>query len=392
MATRPSACNVGRMGRAERVLVVGGGVAAVETMLALRHLASERIAVELIAPEPYFWYTPLAVAEPFGPVRTQHFDLALLAHSCGALFTAGAVVAVDSDRHVVRTVVGRTDSGEIPYDALVLATGARRRPGVAGAVAFRGPADTDAVRFVVEEVEARRARTLVFAVPSGVTWPLPAYELALQAARRLDGGAAITVVTPEAEPLEVFGPRAGVAVARLLREAGVDVRCCEAPQEAIAGALRLGSGERISAERVVAVPRLHGDPPLEVPCDADGFVPVDERGRVAGLYDVWAAGDGTAYPVKQGGVATQQADAVAEDIAARADSSVEAQPFRPILRTLLLTGGAPLYLRTDPTAPADGTVSDEPLWWPPAKIVGKHLAPFLAELERGAESPEPALG
>jgi sulfide:quinone oxidoreductase len=356
-------------------------------MLALRDLAEERVDVELIAPEPYFWYAPLAVAEPFGSQPARHFDLALLAQASGALFSLGAVVGVDADRRAVRTVVGRTDGGEIPYDALVLATGARRRPAVPGALTFRGPADSDAVRFVLDEIAGGRARRLVFAIPAGVTWSLPAYELALQAARRLDGAAEITLVTPERAPLEVFGPLASAAVERLLHESGINLRTGAEPQDALAGTVRMATGERIAAERVVALPRLQGDTFPGVPADDGGFMPVDDDGRVDGVDHVWAAGDGTDFPIKQGGIAAQQADAVAEDIAALAHAQIVPQPFRPILRALLLTGGVPLYLRTDLSAPEEATVSDEPLWWPPAKIVGRYLAPFLAGLETELEAP-----
>ena len=83
-----------------------------------------------------------------------------------------------------------------------------------------------------------------------------------------------------------------------------------------------------------------------VPADADGFVPVDRHGRVTGLAGVYAAGDGTAFPIKQGGLATQQADAVAETIAAAAGAPIEPEPFRPILRGMLLTGGDNRFLRS----------------------------------------------
>ncbi|MGI8728981.1 MAG: hypothetical protein ACR2LK_03160 [Solirubrobacteraceae bacterium] len=58
-----------------------------------------------------------------------------------------------------------------------------------------------------------------------------------------------------------------------------------------------------------------------------GFTPVDEHGRVQGLADVYAAGDGTTYPVKQGGLACQQADAIAELLAANAGADVNPHPF-----------------------------------------------------------------
>ena len=105
---------------------------------------------------------------------------------------------------------------------------------------------------------------------------------------------------------------------------------------------------------------------------------------MSGAPGVYAAGDATAFPVKQGGLATQQADAVAEAIAADLDIVPDPAPFRPVLRGLLLTGGAPLYLRAElsgdqePTARRlQGEVSGRALWWPPGKVAGRYLAPYL---------------
>jgi sulfide:quinone oxidoreductase len=142
----------------------------------------------------------------------------------------------------------------------------------------------------------------------------------------------------------------------------------------------LVTGSSLPAERVVALPHLEGSQILGIPQDADGFIATDSSGRVEGLSRVYAAGDITQFPIKQGGIGAQQADALAELIAARAGAPVIPERFRPVLRSLLLTGGAPLYLRSEPTRGRGdaGTVSTEPLWWPPAKIAGRHLAPFLA--------------
>jgi sulfide:quinone oxidoreductase len=115
-----------------------------------------------------------------------------------------------------------------------------------------------------------------------------------------------------------------------------------------------------------------------VPHDDDGFVPTDEYGWVLGLNDVYAAGDLTQFPLKQGGTATQQADAAASSIAADAGAAVKPVAFRPVLRGLLLTGFVPRFLRAEATG-AHSIVDTEPLWWPPAKIVGRYLTPFLAD-------------
>ena len=113
--------------------------------------------------------------------------------------------------------------------------------------------------------------------------------------------------------------------------------------------------------------------------DADGFVTVDGHGRVAGADHVWAAGDGIAFPVKFGGLAAQQADAAAADIAGEAGAMVERAPFRPVLRGRLLTGRGPRYLRHDAAGgDGEGEATTHALWWPPSKINGRYLAPWLA--------------
>ena len=110
------------------------------------------------------------------------------------------------------------------------------------------------------------------------------------------------------------------------------------------------------------------------------------------MSDVYAAGDITTFPVKQGGIAAQQADAAAEAIAAAAGADVDPAPFQPVLRGLLLTGGEPRYLRSELAAGRDLVGEPEPLWWPPAKIVGRYLAPFLAGLAGAEGQPRAGVG
>jgi sulfide:quinone oxidoreductase len=114
--------------------------------------------------------------------------------------------------------------------------------------------------------------------------------------------------------------------------------------------------------------------------DPLGFTPVDDFGRVPGFDGIYAIGDMTTRPVKQGGLATQQADVVAAAIAADVGAPVRPEPYRPVLRGLLFTGGAPLYLR-NPQVAEDLVPTGAGLtapWWPAHKIVGRHLAPYLA--------------
>ena len=128
-----------------------------------------------------------------------------------------------------------------------------------------------------------------------------------------------------------------------------------------------------------------------MPDDGRGFIRTDPYGRVEAREDVYAAGDITSFPLKQGGIATQQADAAAESIAELAGAPVTPAPFRPVLRGLLLTGLTPRFMAAG-VLDDSSDVDTQPLWWPPAKIVGRYLAPFLAaHLGLAAEAPPEAL-
>ncbi len=113
-----------------------------------------------------------------------------------------------------------------------------------------------------------------------------------------------------------------------------------------------------------------------LPSDREGFVPTDPFGRVKGLQDVYAVGDMTSRPLRQGGLAAQQADAAASAIAAWAGARVVPEPYRPILRGMLLTGDRPRYLRRAVRNGLEPTREESP-WWPPHKIAGRELAPYL---------------
>jgi sulfide:quinone oxidoreductase len=379
----------GRAGQTS-VLIAGGGVAALEATLALRALAEERVTIELVAPDRHFVYRPLAVAEPFGYGEVRRFPLRPLVEAAGASLRPESVTAVDVDRYTVRT-----SRAEHRYDVLLLALGARPEEAVPGASTFRGPQDGPVITALLEQAVAGEVRSVVFAAPPGVGWSLPVYELALLTANyltdRMTSGVEVSIVTPEEAPLALFGPAAATAMRELLELRGIGLRTGATPVAVEDGVLRLAPSGRVEADRVVALPRLRGPALPGVASDANGFVPTDESGRVTGEVDVYAAGDLTQFPLKQGGIAAQQADAAAEAIAAHAGAPVKPKPFKPILRGQLLTGMTPLYLRAEPGS-ASSVADAQALWWPPAKIVGRYLAPFLAAQLGLSEATPPVDG
>ena len=364
-----------------RVLIAGGGVAALEAMVALRALAEERVEIELLAPDYDFFYRPLSVAEPFGAGEVHRFDLASLVQGCGARHHLGSLVAVYPAERCVRT----SRNVRFEYDVLLIAVGARSREALRGALTFRGQADVGLFRGLLADLDAGLVAQVIFALPGGVSWPLPLYELALltadHLARQADASAELTVVTPEDIPLAILGREASEAVSALLDERGIRLLTGTYPEAFEGGELHLVPGAPLAADRVVSVPRLRGVQLAGVPQDADFFIRTDSHARVDSLADVYAAGEITTFPIKQGGLAAQQADAAAAAIATRAGAPVTPQPFDPVLRGLLLTGSLPLYLRAEVRGGRGetSTVDEHAPWWPPAKIAARYLAPYLAE-------------
>jgi sulfide:quinone oxidoreductase len=373
------------------VLIAGGGVGALEATLALRALAEDRVDIELLAPDDDFVYRPMSVAEPFRQGEAKRFPLARLAELAGASLTPGTLARLDLDQRRAETA----DGTELKWDVLLVALGARAREGIAGGLTFRGPDDRVALTEVVDDAVTGRVQSLTFALPTLAAWPLPLYELALMTRIRLEDAGATTVrvdlVTPEAEPLAVFGPEASASIKSLLETRGIGLRTHTTPVVFRSGALVVVPGRAIRTERVVSLPVPEGRRIPGLPTDGRGFVRADEHGRVEGRNDVYAAGDMTTFPLKQGGIATQQADAAAESIAALAGASVTPRPFKPVLRGLLLTGLTPRFMSAS-LLDASSEIDSEALWWPPAKIVGRYLAPFLAQhVGLSAERPPEAL-
>jgi sulfide:quinone oxidoreductase len=359
-------------------VVAGGGVAALEAILTLQELADGPLEIVLLAPNRQFEYTPLSVAEPFDLGHAHRFELAEILGERGVETIADSLTAIDGGRREVRTEAGLT----LAYTALLVATGARRQGALPGAITFSGARTASDVRRLLHEAESGAIGRLAFAVPAGVTWSLPAYELALMSAADLaekEAATTISIVTPEPRPVDAFGAQASSAVAEMLALRGIDFHSATA-MRVDPGELVLEQGAPIPADAVVALPQLLAPEIEGLPADGEGFVPIDEHGRVQGLPGVYAAGDATDFPLKQGGIATQQADAAAEAIAAEHGFDVEPAPFRPVLRGLLLTGRAPRYLRAEVLSgrASRSSVEEEALWWPPAKIAGRRLGPFLA--------------
>jgi sulfide:quinone oxidoreductase len=361
------------------VVIAGGGFAALEALIAIRRLAGARVDLTLVTPSRELAYRPLSVVEPFGLGEAPRFDLGEIARDHDAELQIDTAAAVEGKRKVLVTRSGR----ERAYDWLLVTTGAEPVEAVNGSLTYRGAPDRAAFEDLLRAIEAGDVAKVVFAVPAGTAWSLPAYELALMTAShtaRLESPPRLAIVTLEATPLALFGRDPSEAVRGLLQDQGIEFHGATHPVAFRDGSLSVVPQGTIAADRVVALPQLRGNAPAGLPTDNEGFVPVDVTGRVRGEDRVYAAGDVTAFPIKQGGIAAQQADAAAAAIAAEAGAPVTAEEFRPVLRGLLLTGTGARFFRTEVSG-GDGDASEVSrrlLWWPEMKVAGRHLSHYLS--------------
>ena len=362
------------------VVIAGGGVAAIEGLLRLRRLAGDAVKITLLAPNEEFAFRALSVKEPFALGAAERHPIRHIVRDSGAEWVQDTLAWVDPDGQVVHTGGGV----ELPYDALLVAVGARMAPAFEHATTFRD-AEADALLSgLVEDIEGGYTKRVAFVAPAGPLWALPLYELALMTAERAKGmgmtDVEVTVATPDPAPLAIFGSTVSDAVAKLLGDAGVAVHTATTAEVTGPRSLRLGS-QQVEADRIVALPSIAGPAIRGLPATADGFIPFDAHCEVPGTGGrIFAAGDATDFPVKHGGLSSQQADTAAAAIAFLAGAEVETEPFQPLIRGMLLTGGAPLYMsaRLIGTGSFQSEVSDSPLWPSGAKVAAEELGDYLA--------------
>ena len=370
-----------------RVVICGGGIAAVEGLLHLRRVAGHDVDIEVVAPNDELVYRPMAVREPFAWGPPRRYPLRRIARDSHVEWTKDALEWVDPDAHVVHTAGGR----RVEYDALLVAVGARQVEPYKHVATFRD-AEADATYHgIVQDVEGGYTRRLAFIQPVGPVWPLPLYELALMTAERAESmdirDLEFTLVTPEPRPLAVFGTAVSDVVADRLARAGVKLYTNSLAKVPAARKLVIEpQNVHLDEQRIVAMPRVAGPAIRGLPGGgAHGFLPIDKHCAVHGTGGrVFAAGDAANYPIKHGGLGAQMADAAAAAIAVLAGAQQSAPAFNPVIRGKLLTGRDPVYMSAQPVGAEsfESEVYDEPPWPADAKVVAEELGPYLAELDQ----------
>jgi sulfide:quinone oxidoreductase len=389
------------IGARPRVVVLGGGFGGLETAFDLRLLAGERAQITLVSESDHFLFKPNSIYVPFGldPERLK-VPLAKPATRKGIGLVQARAHAIDPDARRVEL-----DGRSIPYDFLVVATGADMRaaeiPGLGEhAISCWTPAEMLRLRAGFEGLlgpaPGGKARRVLFVVPPNNKCAGPLYEIVLMLdtwLRRKGAreSAEIVWTTYESSYIQAFGPRLHEVAAAEFERRGVAGHTDWVVERVDPGSVSYANGEQLGYDLLVAFPPYVASTPFEgLQADERGFLRTELASRrLVDHPEIFAVGDAGDFPVKQAFLAFLQADATAEAIAAEVSGREPAFGFDPVSMCVMeeldtaTFAQVPLAPTGDPAAPvavradADGAyrVGVSPVWRLGKKALGLYL-PF----------------
>jgi NADH dehydrogenase len=338
-----------------RVVIVGAGFAG---LTAAKRLGKAPLRLTVIDRRNYHLFQPLlyqvataglSPADIATPIRS------ILRHQRNTTVLLGNVIGIDKDARLVEF-----DDRRIPYDTLIVATGARHAyfgrdewervaPGLkkiddATDIRRRILMAFESAETAEDDSERRRLLTFVVigAGPTGVELSGAIAELARKALasdfRNIDPRAA-RVMLVEAGPrvLAAFPESLSGAAQRALEKLGVEVRLGQPVTRCDEGGVTI-AGDRIEARTILWAAGVAASPAakwLGVEADRAGRVKVEPDLTLAGHPEIFVLGD-TATLADAGGrplpgiapVAKQQGKYAAQVILSRGDGGPAPPAFR----------------------------------------------------------------
>jgi NADH dehydrogenase FAD-containing subunit len=381
-----------------RVVVLGTGIAAIEATLLLHSRLSGRVDLHVVSDSDRFLYRPSLVYVPFG-AESSALDMEMVLANQGIPLQVQPVEGVDAGTGRVHLA----DGSRLPYEHLVIATGAsavpHEVPGLGKhAVTLSGSCDALVLRERVTHLrgQAREgaAQRVLFVVPRHTGCALPLYEVALMLETWLRREHArepvrISFVTHEKSFAESCGPRMHDLIERELARRGMAGHAGEQLIAVRAGEAAFSGGRVEPFDLLVAIPpqgptvRYRG-----LPTDERGFVRVEGgTRRVLGHPEIYAPGDAGDFPLKDASLALLGADAVGDHITSVVTGGDFKRPFDAVTTNVVdmldtaALAHVPLELTGDPDHPvrvragaeADYKVGVSPAWRTSKRVFASSL-------------------
>jgi sulfide:quinone oxidoreductase len=355
-----------------------------EGVLALESLAHGLVDITVLAPNKELVYRPMSVREPFAYPPAARYPLTAILKDTAATLITGELDHIQANTNTILTKTGE----RIEYDALLLALGARPIARYEHAITIDDQHMDQTLHGLIQDIEGGYLDDIAFVSPPRIPWQLPIYELALMTAGRaydMNIKLTSTIITPEPSPLAIFGQTVSNTISQRLAQANINTICSAYAEIPTPTEITINPGDRhLHTKRIIALPELYGPTIHGIPLSEHGFIHVDPYGHVQDTQNIYAAGDALDFPIKHGGISTQQADTAAQTIANQAGAPTTPQPFHPTIHAMLLTDTQPLYLTANITGGHGytGQITTTPTTNPPHKITAKHLTPQLQKLNQ----------
>ena len=311
-----------------RIVILGAGFAALSAARALRKRAPQA-DISLVAPKPEFVYLPSLIWLPAGIrqgkdliVPLQHF---LNKYRIG--FISGSVTGLaDGGRTVL------TDRGQVPNDALLIATGGRFLKGMPGIEhALTLCEGVPAAEEISRRIAAMPGGSIAFGFGGNPQEPSamrggPMFELlfGVDTLLRQQGRRErfqLTFFNAAAEPGKRLGEKAVQNLLAEMKRRDIDTHLGEKILGFTERVVKTETAE-LPADLILFMPGLTGPAwaaQSGIELSAGGFFPADDYCAVKGCEMVWVAGDAGSYPgpdwlPKQAHMADLQARAAAENL------------------------------------------------------------------------------
>lgn len=353
------------------IVVVGGGMGGVETTAGLVNKLGDKAKIVLVSETDELALRPFFIYPPFSHIfkrrRMTHLGLRSAAARRGVEFQKWRVDEIDPAAGVIRS-----DGRQMPYDHLILATGAGMQPDdvpgmIENSETIWGFQDSlrlaKAVEQMIDRAKQGEQQHVLFNVPENNKCAGPLYEMVFMLEtylrrKKVRDQFRITWTTFEKSFIAAFGPKLDERTTQEFNERDIEalreMRIDRVePKRAI-----YKDGTSIDFDWMISFPPYAGHTQFDsMPTDDRGFIHADpDTRKVRGMENIYVVGDAGDFPVKQAFLALGMASTVAHNIAREIKGKAGHDSFDPLSMCIMeqldsgLYAQVPLHLTGEPTS------------------------------------------
>ncbi|MFN3605017.1 MAG: NAD(P)/FAD-dependent oxidoreductase, partial [Leptonema sp. (in: bacteria)] len=371
----------------------------------------DKIELTILSNEENFLFRPNTIYIPFGlNVEELMIPLKEVLTKYKIRFEVARVEGVDPKESKL-FVNGK----KIPYDYLVLATGAAMRPEeIVGLKEYANtiwtPKEMSDLKITIQEIiekgKEKKTSKVLFLVPPNNKCSGPLYEMVMMLdthlrRQKVRDYVDIVWTTYESGYIQAFGPRLDETVEKEFQERNITGFKNYVVKEVQKNKVIFQNSEEIPYDYLVSFPPYIASVFYNsLPSDDRGFIKSNFSDRsVINHSNIFAPGDAGDFPVKQAFLAFLQADTVANKIISEITQSEFSSDFDPVSMCVMeqfdkatfaqvplrLTNNPEKPIEVDPNRIDEYKVGVSPLWRLGKKLLGiylpmrfRHAEPFHA--------------